>query len=133
MSLMQLTYASCPFSFDDAMLAGILLDARRCNAQDEITGVLVVRRDVYLQLLEGPEAAVEDAYVRIRQDCRHTNVHGVRRRSVSSRMFPEWTMRDDPARPWLWSPEAIASGIVETASDDDVMSVFERVRLSPPV
>lgn len=43
MSLMQLTYASHPFGFDDAMLAGILLDARRCNARDGITSAS--RRD----------------------------------------------------------------------------------------
>ncbi|MEM9128927.1 MAG: BLUF domain-containing protein, partial [Pseudomonadota bacterium] len=43
MTMIQLVYASMPFGFDDAMLGGILLDARRCNERDDITGALIVR------------------------------------------------------------------------------------------
>ena len=51
--LIQIIYMSQPFGYDEAMLAGILLDARRCNKRDGITGALVCRHDIYLQLLEG--------------------------------------------------------------------------------
>ena len=46
MPMLQLIYASRPFGFDTAMLAGILMDARRCNARDDITGMLVCRADL---------------------------------------------------------------------------------------
>lgn len=133
MSLLQLTYASHPFGFDDPMLAGILLDARRCNARDGITGALIVRGDIYLQLLEGPRDVVEAAYQRIRRDDRHTDVRGVQRRKVDSRLFPEWAMRDDPARSWMWSPDEVAAGAAETATADQVMAIFRRLRMTLPV
>ena len=133
MPLMQLIYASRPFGFDDAMLAGILIDARRCNARDDITGALIVRQDIYLQLLEGPSKSVEATYQRIRQDDRHTDVRAVRRMDTTKRLFADWAMRDDPARSWMWTREDVANGAVERATDEEVMSIFKRLRLSLPV
>ncbi len=128
MSMLQLTYASRPFGFDEATLAGILLDARRCNARDGITGALIARRDLFLQLLEGPADAVEAAYQRIARDDRHIEVQRLTHREVSARLFPDWAMRDDPARSWMWSMEAVADGAVRRASQDEVIGVFERLR-----
>lgn len=133
MGLMQLTYVSTPFGFDDPMLAGILLDARRCNARDDITGALIVRQDMYMQLLEGPKKAVEAAYIRIRDDDRHTDIRAVRRMPADQRLFADWAMRDDPVQSWMWSRDEVASGAPEAASDGEVMAIFKRLRLSLPV
>ena len=62
MSVVQLIYASRPFGFDQAMLNGILSQSRRCNSRDGITGALICRADVYLQLLEGSAAALDATY-----------------------------------------------------------------------
>lgn len=133
MPLMQLIYASRPFGFDDPMLAGILVDARLCNARDDITGALIVRQDIYLQLLEGPSKSVEATYQRIRRDDRHTDVRAVRRMDTTKRLFADWAMKDDPARSWMWTREEVADGAVEKATDAEVMSIFKRLRLSLPV
>lgn len=133
MSLLQLTYASHPFGFDDPTLAGILLDARRCNARDGITGALIVRGDIYLQLLEGPRDAVEAAYQRIRRDDRHTDIRGVNRTRITERLFPEWAMRDDPFRSWMWTADEVAKGAAEKATREQVMSIFRRLRMTLPV
>ncbi len=125
--MIQLTYASRPFGFDDAMLAGILLDARRCNTRDGITGLLICRADLYLQLLEGPEAAVDAAYRRITADDRHMDLDLLSRRTVNDRLFPQWAMRDDPARSWLWTKAEVDDGALTRASEDDVLAVFHRV------
>ncbi|MDP3263086.1 MAG: BLUF domain-containing protein [Tabrizicola sp.] len=127
MPMIQLTYASRPFGFDTAMLAGILLDARRCNTRDGITGLLICRADLYLQLLEGPEAAVDAAYRRIAADDRHMDLSLLTRRSVTHRLFPRWAMRDDPARSWLWTKAEVDDGALTRASEDDVLAVFERI------
>jgi hypothetical protein len=127
MSMIQLIYASRPFGFDEAMLAGILLDARRCNTRDGITGLLICRADVYLQLLEGPEAAVDATYRRIATDDRHMDLALLSRRSVTDRLFPDWAMRDDPARSWLWSKAEIDDGALQRASEPDIFAVFQRV------
>lgn len=127
MALMQLIYASRPFGYDDAMLASILLDARRCNARDGITGALICRADLYLQLLEGPKRAVEDCYARIRRDDRHIEPRLLMKRSIKTRLFPEWDMRDDPAQSWVWSREAVRAGAVDEATEDEVLGFFARL------
>lgn len=127
MTLVQLVYASQPFGYDDAMLAGILLDARRCNARDDITGALICRADLYLQLLEGPAAAVEAAYARIARDPRHLDITRLHATAVTERLFPGWAMRDDPARSWMWSQAEVADGAVARANLDDLLAVFARV------
>ena len=127
MPLLQLSYASRPFGFDSAMLAGILIDARRCNSRDGITGALICREDLYLQLLEGPEAAVEAAYRRILRDDRHIEVRPLTRRRVADRLFGAWAMRDDPAQSWVWSREAVHNGAAETATEAEVLAIFTRL------
>jgi hypothetical protein len=131
MPLVQLTYASRPFGFDEAVLGTILLDARRCNTRDGITGTLIVRQDLFLQLLEGPADAVDAAYQRISRDDRHINVRRLTRRDISERLFPDWAMRHDPARSWMWSMDEVADGAIQRASESEIMTVFERLRYEP--
>jgi Sensors of blue-light using FAD len=131
MDLFQLVYMSEPFGFDDAMLNGILLSARRNNSRDDITGALICRADLYLQLLEGPKHSVEAAFARITRDDRHYGVKQLVARSISTRLFPQWAMRDDPARSWMWSQEAVAQGAVSNASPAEILAVFNRVSTEP--
>jgi hypothetical protein len=129
MAMLQLCYASHPFGFDSAMLAGILLDARRCNLRDGITGALICRADLYLQLLEGPEPAVEAAFARICRDDRHLDVRPLTRRTITEngRMFALWAMRDDPAKSWVWTKEELDAGALDHATDAQVLDVFARL------
>lgn len=131
MGLIQLIYASRPFGFDDAMLNGILSDARRCNVRDDITGALVCRADIYLQLLEGPEAAVEAAFARIAIDDRHVEIERLFCAPVATRLFPAWAMRDDPARSWMWTREEVADGAIRRAGKADILGVFARLAAEP--
>lgn len=133
MGLIQIVYASRPFGYDDAMLSGILFEARRCNTRDDVTGALICRADLYLQLLEGPEDAVEAAFERIAQDDRHLEVTRLVRRPITERMFAQWAMRDDPARSWMWSQREVADGAVSKASEDEILAVFARLALEGPI
>lgn len=130
--LTQLIYASQPFGYDEPTLAGILLDARRCNIRDGITGALVCRHDVYLQLLEGPEAAVAAAFIRIGYDDRHAGVKTLASRSVSERMFGKWAMLHDPAQTCIWSAEEISAGALDRATPDVVLAMFAALAKAPP-
>ena len=125
MTIHQLIYMSQPFGFDDGILNGILSISRRNNTRDDITGALICRRDIYLQLLEGPEAAVEGAYERIARDDRHLGIVRLLSGPAERRLFPEWAMRDDPARSWLWSEAEVGNGAVEAASPRELIAVFE--------
>ncbi|MBD12326.1 BLUF domain-containing protein [uncultured Roseovarius sp.] len=131
MPLTQLIYASQPFGFDPAMLAGILMDARRYNARDDVTGALIVRGDMYLQLLEGPKPKVEATYDRIIRDDRHVNPVRLMHREVQERMFPEWSMLDDPAKSWVWSIAEVRGGALERFSaGQEALKFFQRLAAS---
>ena len=130
MDLLQLIYASHPFGFDDGALNGILSDARRCNRRDDVTGALICRADVYLQLLEGPAAAVDATFARIGKDDRHVDVRLRHRRTGGERLFPGWSMRDDPRHTWLWTQDQVATGALSRATEPELMSVFARVAAS---
>jgi hypothetical protein len=133
MTVTQLIYYSQPFGFDEAMLNGILLQARRNNARDGLTGALIVRRDLYLQMLEGPEAAVVATFARIKRDDRHLAVNSLACETVGSRLFPDWTMRDDPAQSWLWNEQAVSEGALDRAGIAALRDVFARVAASEVV
>lgn len=127
MSLIQLVYASRPFGFDMPTLSHILQRARFNNARDGITGALICRADIYLQLLEGPQAEIDGLYAKIRVDDRHVEVRKLLQRPVVTRMFPDWAMKDDPAHSWMWTQAQVDDGAVDQASAADILAVFARV------
>ena len=133
MKIIQTVYCSRPFGFDAATLSNILNKARSRNEREGITGALICRRDIYLQLLEGPEASVEAAFERIEADDRHLEVTRLLSHSDVERLFPDWAMRDDPAQSWMWTPEQIEAGAAVKASEADVMGVFSRLAGLDPV
>lgn len=139
LGLLRIIYSSQPFGFDEAALAGILLDARRCNTRDGVTGALICRRDVFVQLLEGPERQVRDAFARISRDDRHVDVVLHVSEAVAERMFGEWAMLHDPALSWL-PPETDTpgDGLDRVRANDaaaNVRGIFEalatRSRIDP--
>ena len=135
MPLSQIIYSSVPFGFDAATLSNILLDARRCNSRDAITGALVCRRDIYMQFLEGEDAMVRTTLARIRRDDRHANVAVHYDAPADARLFAEWDMLHDPAHSWTWSEAEIASGALDRASPREVLDIFaaiSRRQISPP-
>ena len=88
MSLYQVVYASQLSRHDEATLNTILADARRRNVEDDITGALICRTDIYLQLLEGPISKVKAAYTRINRDDRHHSIRELVSGPIGSRLFP---------------------------------------------
>jgi hypothetical protein len=131
MSIFQLIYASRPFGFDEGTLAAILIVSRRNNARDGVTGALICRGDLYLQLLEGPQEMVERAFQRIEWDRRHLEVKLLSRRNVTERLFPGWAMRDDPARSWMWTQEEVNAGAIDRATEAEPVAIFERLAREP--
>ncbi len=132
MSLMQIIYASQPFGFDEATLNSILMDARRNNLRFDVTGALICRADIYLQLIEGPEVAIRGTYARIASDNRHVDVNVLFGEPVTDRVFPGWAMRDDPARSWMWTQAQVAAGALAKATRTDLLAVFERLKTEAP-
>lgn len=78
-------------------LADILRVSRRNNAAADITGLLIAGGQRFLQILEGPDAAVQTTFDRIRSDPRHFAPVVLSRRAVDERLFGQWAMGFQPA------------------------------------
>jgi len=126
-SLFRAIYTSRPFGFDEGILNGVLMDARRANLRDDITGALICRGDIYIQWLEGSEEQVTKTLERIKRDNRHLDVMLHVAEPVSRRMFAEWAMLHDPAASWIWSQDEVANGAAERAAPEEVTAFFMRL------
>jgi hypothetical protein len=131
MDLVQLIYLSRPFGFDGVILDDILITSRRKNPGVGVTGALICRADLYLQLLEGPRDAVEKLFGRIARDDRHLEIERRVFEPISARVFPDWAMLDDPARSWMWTQAEVSAGAAERAGADDLRAIFARVAAEP--
>ncbi len=127
MKLMQLIYCSQPFGYNLEILSAILVASRANNRKNDITGALICRSDIFLQLLEGPEQQVKHTYEAIQNDDRHVNVFHLIDQTVEKRLFPAWAMKDDPVKTWMWSREDVSKGIVKSLSKAEVQEVFVKL------
>lgn len=76
---------------NSSIIEQILGHSKKNNPTKGITGVLMFRAGIFLQLLEGPEQEVTSLFKKIEKDPRHHHVielfHG-----KNSRIFNEWSM-----------------------------------------
>jgi hypothetical protein len=72
--------------------ANILSVAQARNAENEISGVLCQGQGLYLQVLEGERATVNQLYARILQDTRHRDVQLLSFEEITARRYPNWSM-----------------------------------------
>lgn len=73
-------------------LAEILAVSDRNNRRDNLTGMLLISRGRFFQVLEGAAQDVERMLERIGRDPRHTHLSVMMRRPVRDRLFGQWAM-----------------------------------------
>ncbi len=89
----QLIYVSIARGpMGDDVLAHLLAQSRRNNAQRNVTGLLIYAGGNFIQALEGDERTVLDLYATIYRDARHDNVRRVLTNHAPCRDFPDWWM-----------------------------------------
>lgn len=88
--VIYISSATAPFTDDD--LKALLELARRKNEPLGLTGLLLYANGTFMQLLEGPAAAVDACLDKIRLDPRHTGINILVRTEVEAREFAEWSM-----------------------------------------
>ena len=128
----RIIYRSQPFGFDTAMLAGILSSARRNNPQLGITGALVCRHDLYLQMIEGPADSIDALFARIVEDDRHFDLQLLLTEPMGERLFPNWAMLDDTAPSQFWSANEVAAGVLESSTPEELRAPFLRLSAAHP-
>lgn len=75
-----------------SIVAEIAARARRANAEQDITGLLIFDGQRFCQQLEGPKKAVLKLIERIRNDARHVNVEIVHHGSLPERRFKQFSL-----------------------------------------
>jgi hypothetical protein len=91
--LRRLTWSSVPSpSFSAARLNEIIAPARRNNARNHISGMLVFTGANFLAILEGEELALRDLWLRLEQDQRHCDLLCIGDDLCGERWFPVWRM-----------------------------------------
>jgi len=93
MDLKSITYtslASLDLTAED--LADIHASARKLNALDGITGLLIFNGTHFLQIVEGAGPAIDELLLRLRRDQRHFGLEIRDERAIDRRSFPDWSM-----------------------------------------
>ena len=93
MRMKCVTYTSlAKLDLSDDDLASILTTARRMNALNSITGLLIFNGTHFLQVIEGPEPSIDELMRRLREDRRHHHVEVRDEHTIDARAFAAWSM-----------------------------------------
>ena len=77
---------------DDDVLKEILIHSRRSNQDKQLTGLLILMDNQFLQILEGDESVVTSLYNKISSDTRHSAVQKIYSGELDKRNFASWDM-----------------------------------------
>lgn len=95
MFIFQLAYISFKsnhFSDTEENLLEILETAKAHNESIGVTGMLLYKGGVFLQLLEGDRDSVLNLYGKIATDLRHEGLKVVVKQNSSERVYKNWSM-----------------------------------------
>jgi hypothetical protein len=112
--MIRVIYASRPTHFTPTDLHDIAAVSVRNNAANGITGALIHDEAFFLQILEGPEAAVDVLLARLERDPRHMDMAVVFRTRIDATSFAGWEMQlieNDATRHPVLSPYATENRI----------------------
>ncbi|MEM9669315.1 MAG: BLUF domain-containing protein [Pseudomonadota bacterium] len=84
--------SSAKWYLEPQVLESILFAAKRNNARDGITGMLIYHDGCFFQVLEGAESAVRSCFERISKDERHMRAIVLADETVADRQFGAWQM-----------------------------------------
>ena len=91
--MLYLIYVSTSVKLlNDEELLDILKISRENNSSKDVTGLLLYKGGNFMQVVEGPDEAVEALYEKIKVDPRHKDVNVLSREQISARQFPAWEM-----------------------------------------
>jgi len=91
--LVRLTYASRALNGVSSQLIREILEAsQRNNPRRGLTGILCCNADTFLQVLEGPRAAVNELYSSLAHDQRHKDLTVLDYAEISARRYAGWSM-----------------------------------------
>lgn len=79
--------------FDESEVKNILTVSQKNNALLDITGILIYRDGIFIQLLEGDKKTISELYTsKIAKDERHKDCRVLMNLENQARIFPQWSM-----------------------------------------
>lgn len=63
------------------------------NGRDGLSGFLLLSKDRFFQVVEGPEAAIDALMRKLEADPRHHSITIVERKTIERPSFPSWRMK----------------------------------------
>ncbi|OIO69086.1 MAG: blue light sensor protein [Zetaproteobacteria bacterium CG12_big_fil_rev_8_21_14_0_65_55_1124] len=91
--MIRLVYVSLATKpLEEKELLQLLGTCRSNNTEQGITGQMIYTEGTFMQVLEGPQAAVDATFARIKKDTRHHNITLIERVNIDERQFSEWSM-----------------------------------------
>ncbi|MDP8222681.1 MAG: BLUF domain-containing protein [Candidatus Lernaella stagnicola] len=81
-------------TFSKEEIGRLAVQSAEDNVEREITGVLMTSGGMFFQVIEGPDAVIDELYAKITGDPRHKHVLLLSAEAgVETRIFPDWAMK----------------------------------------
>ena len=91
--LVAKTYLSqSKLDWTDEAIDELLERSKRNNATRKITGAMIYANGYFMQLIEGPQIAVDELYSAIEADSRHEVLSLLHNQEIKDRHFSDWAM-----------------------------------------
>ena len=126
--LKQVIYVSEMTDTSSDSLTDIYDISQKNNSESGISGCLLIGSNSYLQLLEGPESAVENLYSKIKVDSRHKKVKKLFEQHIEEKLFSSWSMKFAPFNNVKWDNKEFDAGKFQNINAAAAVKVFQSIK-----
>ena len=126
--LKQIIYVSEKTNRSADSLTDIYDISQKNNLESEISGCLLVGSNSYLQLLEGPDLAVEKLYTKIKLDSRHKKVKKLYDQHIDEKLFSSWSMKFAPFSNIEWHNKEFDAGNFQNINCTGAVKAFQSIK-----
>ena len=126
--LKQVIYVSEITDISSDSLTDIYDISQKNNSESGISGCLLIGSNSYLQLLEGPEASVENLYSKIKVDSRHKKVKKLFEQHIEEKLFSSWSMKFAPFNNVKWDNKEFDAGKFQNINATVAVKVFHSIK-----
>ena len=126
--LKQVIYVSEKTDTSSDSLTDIYDISQKNNSEIGVSGCLLIGSNSYLQLLEGPDSAVENLYSKIEMDRRHKKVKKLCERHIEEKLFSSWSMKFAPFNNIEWGNKEFDAGKFQNMSAATAVKVFKSIK-----
>ena len=126
--LKQVIYVSEKTDTSSDSLTDIYDISQKNNSDSGISGCLLIGSNSYLQLLEGPDSAVDKLYSKIKMDSRHKKVKKLFEEHIEEKSFSSWSMKFAPFNNIEWGNKEFDEGKFKNISAAAAVDVFQSIK-----